>query len=313
MTRADRARYNWVQLVAVLSSTFENQATGIEAEWRKRSGGSVPREPGSRRRGARTTDPTEDDANHRIGAGEQRRGDGEAERFGVPHFLQTQYLRTKGIRSQSPNVIVSSVSFVSTTNTARSLAGFVLLALALTLAKYRGVRPAAGPRQKTTPAPHTTKSGYRLMWPPLRGLDAAETRADDDDLHPFIRHVVLALSISWSPIVSVERWLSEAIQLLNHRIGAGEQRRGDGEAERFGVPHFLQTQYLRTKGIRSQSPNVIVSSVSFVSTTNTARSLAGFVLLALALTLAKYRACGQRLDRARRRLRHRTRQNRAIG
>ena len=34
----------------------------------------------------------------------------------------------------------------------------------------------------------------------------------------------------------------------------------------------------------SQFPNGIVSSVSFVSTTNTARSLAGFVSLALALT-----------------------------
>jgi hypothetical protein len=38
------------------------------------------------------------------------------------------------------------------------------------------------------------------------------------------------------------------------------------------------------KGIQPQFPNGIVSSVSFVSTTNTARSLAGFVLLALALT-----------------------------
>src|SRR5215831_13854435 len=38
------------------------------------------------------------------------------------------------------------------------------------------------------------------------------------------------------------------------------------------------------KGIQLQFPNGIVSSVSFVSTTNTARSLAGFVLLALALT-----------------------------
>jgi hypothetical protein len=36
--------------------------------------------------------------------------------------------------------------------------------------------------------------------------------------------------------------------------------------------------------IKPQFPNGIVSSVSFESTTNTARSLAGFVLLALALT-----------------------------
>ena len=44
----------------------------------------------------------------------------------------------------------------------------------------------------------------------------------------------------------------------------------------IGVPHFLATQYLRTKGIKPQFPNGIVSSVSFVSTTNAARSLAGF-------------------------------------
>jgi hypothetical protein len=60
---------------------------------------------------------------------------------------------------------------------------------------------------------------------------------------------------------------------LNHRISVGEQRKGHSEAERFGVPHFLATQYLRTKGIKPQFPNGIVSSVSFVSTTNTASEL----------------------------------------
>jgi hypothetical protein len=49
-------------------------------------------------------------------------------------------------------------------------------------------------------------------------------------------------------------------------------------------PHFLATQYLRTKGFNPQFPRGIVSSVSFVSSTNTARSLAGFVSLAFALT-----------------------------
>jgi hypothetical protein len=73
-------------------------------------------------------------------------------------------------------------------------------------------------------------------------------------------------------------------QLLNHSISAGKQRKGRSEAERFGVPHFHATQYLRTKGIKPQFSNGIVSSVSFVSTTNTARSLAGFVSLAFALT-----------------------------
>jgi hypothetical protein len=52
----------------------------------------------------------------------------------------------------------------------------------------------------------------------------------------------------------------------------------------IAVPHFLATQYLRPKDFKPQFPNGIVSSVSFVSTTNTARSLAGSVLLALALT-----------------------------
>ncbi len=32
------------------------------------------------------------------------------------------------------------------------------------------------------------------------------------------------------------------VVLLNHRISAGEQRKGHSEAERFGVPHFLATQ-----------------------------------------------------------------------
>src|SRR5262249_15297537 len=44
---------------------------------------------------------------------------------------------------QFPNGIVSSVSFVSTTNTARSLAGFVLLALALTPWRSPGNTPTA--------------------------------------------------------------------------------------------------------------------------------------------------------------------------
>src|SRR5262245_50339658 len=58
--------------------------------------------------------------------------------------LATQYLRTRSTEihfssgSQFPNGIVSSVSFVSTTNTARSLAGSVSLALALTLWRSPG-------------------------------------------------------------------------------------------------------------------------------------------------------------------------------
>jgi len=61
-------------------------------------------------------------------------------------------------------------------------------------------------------------------------------------------------------------------RLLSYRCRlSGERERG-------------ADQYLRTKSIKPQFPNGIVSSVSFVSTTNTARSLAGFVSLALALT-----------------------------
>ena len=44
---------------------------------------------------------------------------------------------------------------------------------------------------------------------------------------------------------------------------------------------FISREFSR---LRRQFPNGIVSSVSFVSTTNTARSLAGVVSLALALT-----------------------------
>jgi hypothetical protein len=66
---------------------------------------------------------------------------------GVPHYLATQYLRPKTIKPQLPNGIARSVSFVSATNTARCLARFVLLALAL--APWRTLRvPAPGQAKK---------------------------------------------------------------------------------------------------------------------------------------------------------------------
>ena len=52
----------------------------------------------------------------------------------------------------------------------------------------------------------------------------------------------------------------------------------------LAFPYLLVTPNLHTKSINPHSLNGIVSSVSLVSTTNTARSLARFVLLALALT-----------------------------
>jgi hypothetical protein len=54
--------------------------------------------------------------------------------------------------------------------------------------------------------------------------------------------------------------------------------------------------FLRTKGIGPQFPNGVVSSVSFVSTTNTARSLAGSVSLALALTLWRSPGSSEKLS-----------------
>ena len=48
-------------------------------------------------------------------------------------------------RPQFPNGMVSSVSFVSTTNTARSLAGCVLLALALTPNSHSAGTSAGAP------------------------------------------------------------------------------------------------------------------------------------------------------------------------
>jgi hypothetical protein len=74
---------------------------------------------------------------------------------------------------------------------------------------------------------------------------------------------------------------SENLHTTGQRARA---RKGHSEAERFGVLHFLATLYLRPKSIKPQFPNGIVRSVSFVSTMSTARSLAGCVLLALALT-----------------------------
>jgi hypothetical protein len=51
---------------------------------------------------------------------------------------------------------------------------------------------------------------------------------------------------------------------------------------RIGGAHFLATQYRHTNGTKPQFPNGIVSSVSFVSAANAAKSLAGFVWPALA-------------------------------
>jgi hypothetical protein len=56
------------------------------------------------------------------------------------------------------------------------------------------------------------------------------------------------------------------------------------DTDTSSVPDYLATQSLRTTSIKPQFPYVVVSSVSFVSTTKTASSLAGCVLLALALT-----------------------------
>src|SRR5437879_5217909 len=56
--------------------------------------------------------------------------------------------RTKGFKPQFPNGIVSSVSFVSTTNTARSLAGFVLLVLARTQDSVAAVRRKIAPSSR---------------------------------------------------------------------------------------------------------------------------------------------------------------------
>ena len=79
-----------------------------------------------------------------------------------------------------------------------------------------------------------------------------------------------------------ERLVRAIEKVLDPRNQAPRLRRP--VSMRVRAPHFLATQYLRTNGIKSQFPNGIVSSVSFVSTTNTARSLAGCVSLALALT-----------------------------
>ena len=58
--------------------------------------------------------------------------------------LPRQYHRTKGIKPQFPNGTVSSVSFVSTTNTTRSLASFVLPASHLRCDRRRQANYSAG-------------------------------------------------------------------------------------------------------------------------------------------------------------------------
>jgi hypothetical protein len=97
--------------------------------------------------------------------------------------------------------------------------------------------------------------------------------------------------IALSPLLPADKPLSTAGR-SHYRTPALQQQRlyliaARGSANvsaNFGVIRACTGFMLRTKGIKPQFPNGIVSSVSFVSTTNTARSLAGFVLLALALT-----------------------------
>src|SRR5262249_22999407 len=67
---------------------------------------------------------------------------------------------------------------------------------------------------------------------------------------------------------------ASSVAMGHHRTHAPQQHQPGPCPFQFRVlvsPH---------EGINPQFPNGIVSSVSFVSTTNTARSLAGFVLLA---------------------------------
>ncbi len=80
---------------------------------------------------------------------------------------------------------------------------------------------------------------------------------------------------------------THAVQQISYSITASARassEKGTVRPSALASRIFSRRKYLRTKGIKPQFPNGIVSSVSFVSTTNTARSLAGFVLLALALT-----------------------------
>jgi hypothetical protein len=67
-----------------------------------------------------------------------------------------QYLRMEGIKAQFSNGIVSSVSFVSTTNTARSLAGSVSLALALTRWRSPGISEKLCPALYVVTGPSLT-------------------------------------------------------------------------------------------------------------------------------------------------------------
>src|SRR5262249_52314611 len=89
----------------------------------------------------------------------------------------------------------------------------------------------------------------------------------------------IAAMRNFDRIMTASGPIGDITNSIRSLIGAHEQR-----LVNFQAALFLATRYVRTKGIKSQFPNGIVSSVLFVSTTSTARSLAGFVLLALALT-----------------------------
>jgi hypothetical protein len=84
--------------------------------------------------------------------------------IGYPRYLATRYLLPKSIKPPFPSGIVKSVSFVSTTNTARSLAGCVLLALALTLWRSPGSSEKLCPALEIVTGPSLTQ--LRIPPPP---------------------------------------------------------------------------------------------------------------------------------------------------
>ena len=75
--------------------------------------------------------------------------------------------------------------------------------------------------------------------------------------------------------------MEPATSALSSKARASYPRWEYGSTDQKGLAFGRQEQ----RSGKSQFPSGIASSVSFASTTNTARSLAGCVLLALALTL----------------------------
>src|SRR3979411_126767 len=124
-----------------------------------------------------------------------------------------------------------------------------------------------------------------LVWLDESALLNAVPAADPLARLRIIKHSILAVDFMFDLEIARVRSIPMALQRHPHRsiihlnLPSFTRTRTHAAASRT-----ISRRNISGRKIKPQFPNGVVRSVSFVSTTNTARSLAGCVLLALALT-----------------------------